>query len=414
MKDENCDIDNFLRLLEGKLQRSEERLSKFCQLSHKHVQSIQQLKRSIVNPRTKRISPYRLSTKERHHFRKTRTRHIPDEQLETYSSQTFLKGTQSSNPHNDYAQHFVDTGEFPQNFIRDTDIQMRFEEYPKLKELIRLKDNLVETSSSPPMYLKSDLRNLNLVTTLQTQFDAILIEPPLEPYLAADSNTVYQAWTWDQIEALEIEKISAPRSFLWIWAGSALGLDRARQCLRKWGYRRCEDICWIKTNRTRPGHRQLEQDAVLQRSKEHCLMGIKGTVRRSVDSNFIHANIDIDLIIEEQKSPGCRDKPNEIFRIIEHFCLSKRRLHLFGRDSTVRHGWLTIGPEVSVSNFNCALYREQFAGEKDTCVHSTEEIERLRPKSPPPSSPANSSRYQPITNCAASTDTSNIGHRQAS
>ncbi|OON22858.1 hypothetical protein X801_01247 [Opisthorchis viverrini] len=29
-------------------------------------------------------------------------------------------GTQSANPHNDYCQHFVDTGERPQNFIRDT------------------------------------------------------------------------------------------------------------------------------------------------------------------------------------------------------------------------------------------------------------------------------------------------------
>ncbi|VDQ10148.1 unnamed protein product [Trichobilharzia regenti] len=30
------------------------------------------------------------------------------------------EGTQSANPHNDYCQHFVDTGERPQNFIRDT------------------------------------------------------------------------------------------------------------------------------------------------------------------------------------------------------------------------------------------------------------------------------------------------------
>ena len=28
-------------------------------------------------------------------------------------------GTQSANPHNDYCQNFVDTGERPQNFIRD-------------------------------------------------------------------------------------------------------------------------------------------------------------------------------------------------------------------------------------------------------------------------------------------------------
>ena len=32
-----------------------------------------------------------------------------------------------------------------------------------------------------------------------------------------------------QIEALEIEKVAAPRSFLWIWCGSSDGLDAARR-----------------------------------------------------------------------------------------------------------------------------------------------------------------------------------------
>lgn len=57
----------------------------------------------------------------------------------------FLQGTQSANPHNDYCQHFVDTGQRPQNFIRDVGLADRFEEYPKLRELIKLKvrkDNL--------------------------------------------------------------------------------------------------------------------------------------------------------------------------------------------------------------------------------------------------------------------------------
>ena len=31
----------------------------------------------------------------------------------------FFQGTQSANPHNDYCQHFVDTGQRPHNFIRD-------------------------------------------------------------------------------------------------------------------------------------------------------------------------------------------------------------------------------------------------------------------------------------------------------
>lgn len=72
--------------------------------------------------------------------------------------------------------------------------------------------------------------------------------------------------------------------------------------------------------------------------QEHCLMGIKGTVRRSTDGDFIHANVDIDLIITEEPEIGNIEKPVEIFHIIEHFCLGRRRLHLFGRDSTIRPG----------------------------------------------------------------------------
>ena len=33
-------------------------------------------------------------------------------------------------------------------------------------------------------------------------------------------------------------------------------------------------------------------------------MGIKGTVRRSTDGDFIHANVDIDLIIDEELKVG--------------------------------------------------------------------------------------------------------------
>lgn len=36
---------------------------------------------------------------------------------------------------------------------------------------------------------------------------------------------------------------------LHIRCGSAEGLDAGRHCLKKWGFRRCEDICWIKTNK---------------------------------------------------------------------------------------------------------------------------------------------------------------------
>ena len=43
-----------------------------------------------------------------------------EEETQFRDSTAFLKGTQSLNPHNDYSQNFVDTGQRPQNFIRDT------------------------------------------------------------------------------------------------------------------------------------------------------------------------------------------------------------------------------------------------------------------------------------------------------
>ena len=48
-------------------------------------------------------------------------------------------GAYKGKPKNDYCQHFVETGERPQNFIRDYDEEKRFLDYPKMNELIKLK-----------------------------------------------------------------------------------------------------------------------------------------------------------------------------------------------------------------------------------------------------------------------------------
>jgi len=114
-------------------------------------------------------------------------------------------------------------------------------------------------------------------------------------------------------------------------------------------------------------------------------MGIRGTVRRSTDGDFIHANVDIDLVIAEDEPRGSAEKPVEIFHIIEHFCLGRRRLHLFGKDTAIRPGWLTVGPHVTINNFNPDTYAAYFSKDATAFLTgATEDIERLRPKSPPP------------------------------
>lgn len=125
----------------------------------------------------------------------------------------YLKGTQSSNPHNDYCQHFIDTGQRPQNFIRDVGLADRFEEYPKLRELIKLKDDLIAETATPPMYLKTDLLSYNL-KELNCKFDVILIEPPLEEYQRTCGATNVQLWNWDQVSLTQSHMFLITQTFL--------------------------------------------------------------------------------------------------------------------------------------------------------------------------------------------------------
>ncbi|CAN6299230.1 unnamed protein product [Urochloa humidicola] len=303
---------------------------------------------------------------------------------------------------NDYSQNFVDTGLRPQNFIRELELTSVVEDYPKLRELIQRKDEIVANSASAPMYYKCDLKEHVLSPDFfGTKFDVILVDPLWEEYVhrAPGVTDHIEYWTVEEIMNLKIEAIADTPSFIFLWVGDGVGLEQGRQCLKKWGFRRCEDVCWVKTNKKNatPGLRH-DSNTLLQRSKEHCLMGIKGTVRRSTDGHIIHANIDTDIIIAEEPTDGSTKKPEDMYRIIEHFALGRRRLELFGEDHSIRPGWLTLGKDLSTSNFNKEAYIKNFTDrdgkvwqggggrnpppDAPHLVVTTPEIESLRPKSP--------------------------------
>merc|ERR1712241_248727 len=147
----------------------------------------------------------------------------PNRTEEFRDSTAFLKGTQSLNPHNDYSQNFVDTGQRPQNFIRDVGLADRFEEYPKLRELIRLKNKLVDETANPPMYLKCDLETFDF-KSLDQKFDVILIEPPLEEYARSYGVNNVKFWDWDKIMALDISEVAAQTVLIWVVYVSSIGV----------------------------------------------------------------------------------------------------------------------------------------------------------------------------------------------
>lgn len=138
----------------------------------------------------------------------------------------------------------------------------------------------MNNNSLPPTYLPyTQLSTLN-----PTKFDVILLDPPYS-----------SSFTWDNLQELPIPSLAADPSFVFLWVGSGAGegLERGREILAKWGYRRCEDVVWVKTNKTKnhgPGT-DPPTTSLLTRTKEHCLMGIRGTVRRSTDGHFVHCNV---------------------------------------------------------------------------------------------------------------------------
>lgn len=232
---------------------------------------------------------------------------------------------------NDYSQRYVDGGEWPQNWVLGAEPERRFEEYPKQQRLLALKKASVTEYALPPTYLPfSELASLQ-----PSKFDVIVLDPPLS-----------SSFSWDTLQDLPLATLAADPSFVFLWVGSGAGdgLERGREVLARWGYRRCEDVCWVKTNleSNRGPGTDPPTTSLLTRTKQHCLIGIRGTVRRSTDSWFVHCNVDTDVILWEGDPTDPTRKPPEMYTLIENFCLGLRRLELFARARSLRRGWVSV------------------------------------------------------------------------
>jgi hypothetical protein len=62
-------------------------------------------------------------------------------------------------------------------------------------------------------------------------------------------------------------------------------------------------------------------NSLFKESKEHFLLGIKGTIRRNVDTHIVHTNIDTDVVITEDSFISKNSNfehliPSELFNIV--------------------------------------------------------------------------------------------------
>jgi hypothetical protein len=152
----------------------------------------------------------------------------------------------AARPYNDYSVYFVVTGLRPQNFILDgaSSTSKRLARFPTRRELTVLKAEHVARHAQPAMWLKCDLTTFNLEPGSfgNVVFDAIYLDPPWRD----------PRWPPARVAALRVDRVADPRGafvFLWCGDGNDDTLERGRECLQAWGFRRVEEIVWLKTNR---------------------------------------------------------------------------------------------------------------------------------------------------------------------
>ncbi|KAJ8424107.1 hypothetical protein Cgig2_000853 [Carnegiea gigantea] len=179
-------------------------------------------------------------------------------------------------------------------------------------------------------WINCDIRNFRM--DILGQFGVIMADPPWDIHMELPYGTMAD----DEMRTLNVPALQTDGLiFLWV-TGRAMELGR--ECLELWGYKRVEEIIWVKTNQLQRIIRTGRTGHWLNHSKEHCLVGIKGNPE-------VNRNIDTDVIVAEVRETS--RKPDEMYPLLERISPRTRKLELFARMHNTHAGWLSLGNQLN-------------------------------------------------------------------
>lgn len=179
------------------------------------------------------------------------------------------------------------------------------------------------TALHPAQWIQCDLRFLDM--TVLGKFAVIMADPPWDIHMELPYGTMSD----DEMRQLGVPALQDDGLiFLWV-TGRAMELGR--ECLKLWGYERCDELIWVKTNQLQRIIRTGRTGHWLNHGKEHCLIGHKGNPAN------LNRGLDCDVIVAEVRATS--HKPDEIYGIIERLSPGTRKIELFGRPHNVQPNW---------------------------------------------------------------------------
>ncbi|KAK4489229.1 hypothetical protein RD792_005025 [Penstemon davidsonii] len=186
-----------------------------------------------------------------------------------------------------------------------------------------------EVELGQPQWINCDIRSFRM--DILGQFGVIMADPPWDIHMELPYGTMAD----DEMRTLNVPALQTDGMiFLWV-TGRAMELGR--ECLELWGYKRVEEIIWVKTNQLQRIIRTGRTGHWLNHSKEHCLVGVKGNPE-------VNRNIDTDVIVAEVRETS--RKPDEMYAMLERISPRTRKLELFARMNNVQAGWLSLGNQL--------------------------------------------------------------------
>lgn len=275
------------------------------------------------------------SLQERRQFKRPR----PSEVLGTKQRHDSMAATMTINTSNTSstlkaASHYNDSNNNSKSSMTSISSQSATKYTLSLEDQARIdakNRNRFKTVLYPPQWIQCDLRFFDM--SLLGKFSVIMADPPWDIHMELPYGTMSD----DEMRKLNIPALQDEGViFLWV-TGRAMELGR--ECLALWGYERCDEIIWVKTNQLQRIIRTGRTGHWLNHGKEHCLVGVKGNPKD------INRGLDCDVIVAEVRATS--HKPDEIYGIIERLSPGTRKIELFGRAHNVQPNWITLGNQLS-------------------------------------------------------------------
>ncbi|MBI1238447.1 MAG: S-adenosylmethionine-binding protein [Alphaproteobacteria bacterium] len=176
-----------------------------------------------------------------------------------------------------------------------------------------------------------------------TRYQTVLADPPWQfqnrtGKMAPEHRRLnrYGTMALDQIAALPVSDLAAPRSHLYLWVPNAL-LPEGIIVMKSWGFTYKSNIVWHKIRKD-GGSDGRGVGFYFRNVTELCLFGIRGSNNRTLSPARRQVNM-----LETRKREHSR-KPDELYEIIEA-CSPGPYLELFARGT--RTGWHSWGEQAN-------------------------------------------------------------------